>query len=98
MTMDLRTTAIAIVLGFALVQINPLPAASDPAFGNVFRASAGEKTGPSKEAIAKAETALKDHLEKAKATGGQIVHLQTAALAKEFPDDIFFALRLRLFP
>jgi hypothetical protein len=85
MTMPLRSTAIAIVLGIALWNVNHL-------------VSAGDKTGPSKDAIAKAETALKEHLEKAKATGGQIVHLQTAALTKDFPQDIFFALRFRLFP
>ena len=83
--MPLRITVIVIVLGFALQSVRHL-------------ANAGDKTGPSKEAIAKAETALKEHLEKAKATGGRIVHLRTAALAKDFPDDTFFALRFQLFP
>jgi hypothetical protein len=83
--MPLRTTVIAIVLGIALWNVNQ-------------SAPAGDKNGPSKDAVAKAETALKTHLEKIKATGGAIVHLHTPALAKDFPGDIFFALRFRLFP
>ena len=94
--MPLRSAAIAIVLGIALVQVNHLRA--DPAFGNAFRASAGDKTSPSKDAVAKAEAALKEHLEKAKATGGSILRLHNPALAKDFPEDVFFALRFRLFP
>jgi hypothetical protein len=63
--------------------------------GNVSQpAGAGDK----KDGVAKAEAALKEYLEKAKATGGAILRLQTPALAKDFPDDTFFALRFRLFP
>src|SRR6266849_5055704 len=80
-----RSATVAIMLGIALWTVAPL-------------ATAGDKKGPSKDAVAKAETALKDHVEKAKATGGQLVRLETPALANDFPEDVFFALRFRLFP
>jgi hypothetical protein len=83
--MPLRSTAIALVLGIALCNVN-------------YLVSAGEKEKPSQEAAGKAIIALKAHLEKAKATGGQILPIYSPALTKDFPEDIFLALRFRLFP
>ena len=82
--MPLRFIVIAIALGIAV--------------GTLNQGRAGGKDDPSKAAMVKAVAALQTHLEKAKATGGQIVHLQAPALAKGFPEDIFLAVRFRIFP
>src|SRR5437867_4054325 len=62
------------------------------------RAGAGEKKGPSKETVDKAQKVLVEHLEKIKGTAGQIIHLDEPSLAHCFPSDVFFAVRFRQFP
>lgn len=81
-----RSAAIVALVGLA-AWLGPLTSA------------AGEKTtGPSKEAVQKAEKVVKAHLEKIKGTMGQVVHLSESALAHCFPDDVFFAVRFRIYP
>ncbi len=54
--------------------------------------------GKVSEKVAKAKKALQEHVDEVKARGGQIVHLDSPALFKELPDQVFFALRFRQFP
>src|SRR2546422_483914 len=80
----IRSTVIAFVL-MALVVHRPL-------------ANAGEKKGPSKEMIDKAQKVVVEHLETIKGTAGQIIHLDEPSLGHCFPTDAFFAVRYRQFP
>jgi hypothetical protein len=64
-------------------------------------AAAGQKAdgkGPSPQAIEKAQKPLKEHLEGLKASHGQIIPITVPALVRDFPNDIFFAVRFRQFP
>jgi hypothetical protein len=66
--------------------------------GWTISTTAAQDKGPSKEAVEKAEKVVKEHLEKIKGAGGQVLHLNDPALGVCFPKDVFFAVRYRLFP
>jgi hypothetical protein len=59
---------------------------------------AGEPKQLPKEAVEKAQSALKNHLEKVKGSDGQIVRIDAAPLRQLFPKDVFFAVRYRVYP
>jgi hypothetical protein len=50
------------------------------------------------EAVQKAKVQLAEQLAKLKATHGQVLWLNAPVLAKEFPSDVFLAVRFRQFP
>jgi hypothetical protein len=68
------------------------------ATASLSAAAEDKQTGPSKEAVAKAEKIVKEHLDKIKGAGGQIIHIGDASLGKCFPTEVFFAVRFRQFP
>ena len=50
------------------------------------------------ERVLKAEKVLAEQLEKLKATHGQVIWVDSPAVKKAFPKDVFFAVRFRQFP
>jgi hypothetical protein len=69
-------------------------------FGWISQDTRGDEkqTGPSKEAVEKAQKVISEHLEKIKGTSGQVMHLSDASLGHCFPMDVFFTVRFRQFP
>jgi hypothetical protein len=61
-------------------------------------ARAGEPKQPPKETVDKGQAALKEHLEKIKGAYGQVLRLDAAPLNQLFPEDVFFAVRYRIYP
>ena len=61
-------------------------------------ARADDTKQPTADDIAKAEKAVKDFLEKHKATFGQVTHVKDDAVAKTFPGTVLFTAHFRQYP